>query len=64
LKSIPFPDADLILLLPEQVTIYFLKELISGAKKKIYGKEVRHCTIPQYDNLTIDAIAKFVAPYE
>ena len=30
----------------EQVTIYFLKVLISGKKKKIYGKDVRHVTIP------------------
>ena len=30
----------------EQVTIYFLKDLISGKKKKIYGKDVRHVTIP------------------
>ena len=30
----------------EQVTIYFLKDLISGKKKKIYGKDVRHVAIP------------------
>ena len=27
------------------------------------GKDVRHVTIPQYDNLTIQEIAKFVALY-
>ena len=47
----------------EQVTIYFLKDLISGKKKKIYGKDVRHVTIPQYENLTIEAISNFVTQY-
>ena len=43
----------------DQVTIYFLKDLVSGAKKKIYGKEVRHISIPQYKGLTINDIAAF-----
>ena len=45
------------------MTIYFLKDLISGKKKKIYGKDVRHVTIPQYENLTIEAISNFVTQY-
>ena len=45
------------------MTIYFLKDLISGKKKRIKGKDVRHVTIPQYDNLSIKEIAEFVAPY-
>ena len=45
------------------MTIYFLKDLMSGARKKIYGKDVRHCCIPQYDNLTIKEIADEVAKY-
>ena len=40
-----------------------MKDLISGRRKRIMGKDVRHVTIPQYDNLTIQEIAKFVAPY-
>ena len=44
----------------ENVTIYFLKDLVRGDKRKIYGKEVRHIAIPQYDNLTIQKIADFV----
>ena len=47
----------------ECVTIYFLKDLVYGKKKRIYGKEVRHIAIPQYENLTIEKIAEFVAPY-
>ena len=46
------------------MTIYFLKDFISGKKKKIYGKDVRHVTVPQYENLTIEAISKFVTQYK
>ena len=44
----------------EQVTIYFLKDLISGTKTPIYGPDVRHVTIPQYEGLGIQDIANFV----
>ena len=37
----------------EQITIYFLKDLMSGAKTPIYGPDVRHVTIPQYEGLGI-----------
>ena len=42
------------------MTIYFLKDLISGAKTAVYGPEVRHVTIPQYEGLGIKDIAEFV----
>jgi hypothetical protein len=45
------------------VTIYFLKDIISGKKKRVLGKEVRHIAIPQYENLTIEKIAIFVNSY-
>ena len=47
----------------DQVTIYFLKDLINGRKKRILGKDVRHISIPSYEGLSIKDIAKFVAPY-
>ena len=47
----------------EQVTIYFLKDLMAGSKKSIQGKNVAWIAIPQYEGLTIDKIAAFVAPY-
>ena len=37
---------DLFLLYEECVTIYFLKDLATGKKKRVYGKEVRHIAIP------------------
>ena len=42
------------------MTIYFLKDLVSGAKTPIYGPDVRHVTIPQYEGLGIKDISNFV----
>ena len=41
------------------MTIYFLKDLISGVKKRVYGHQVRHITIPAYEGLAIRNIAAF-----
>ena len=46
----------------ENITIYFLKDLMSGRKKRIKGQNVKWISIPQYKGLTIDKIAAFVAP--
>ena len=45
------------------MTIYFLKDLISGKKKRVLGKDVRHIAIPQYEGLSINDIAAFVNQY-
>ena len=42
------------------MTTYFLKDLISGKKKRIKGKHVMHITIPHYDGLFLDDIASYV----
>jgi len=57
------------------VTIYFLKDLMTGKKKckcnlciadhfvrnsVIKGKDVRHVSVPQYEGLTIEKIAEFL----
>ena len=47
----------------EQMTIYFLKDLMSGKKKRIKGKDVHWIAIPQYESLTIQKITDFVAPH-
>ena len=47
----------LIFSLADQVTIYFLNELSNGTKKIIYGKDVRHISIPHYEGLTLKDIA-------
>ena len=47
----------------DQVTIYFLKDQINGKKKRIYGPDVRHITIPAYENLTLKNIAEFAGDH-
>ena len=41
------------------MTIYFLKDQVSGRKKRIYGPNVHHITIPAYEGLTLKDIAEF-----
>ena len=45
------------------MTIYFLKDLMAGKKKRIKGKDVKWIAIPQYKALTIDKIAAYVATF-
>ena len=45
------------------MTIYFLKDLMAGRKKRVKGKDVKWIAIPQYKALTIDKIAAYVAPH-
>ncbi len=45
------------------VTIYFLKDLVMGRKKKILGKDVRHIAVPQYEGLSIQKMSEFVSSY-
>ena len=56
-------DCNIFLPPYENVTIYFLKALISNEKKPIFGHEVRHVTIPQYDGLALSDIARFVTQH-
>ena len=44
----------------EQITVYFLKDLINGRKKSIKGKDCRWIQIPQYEGLSLDDISKFL----
>ena len=60
LASSTVKATNLFSLFSEQVTIYFLKDLMSGTKTPIYGPDVRHVTIPQYEGLGIQDIANFV----
>ena len=45
------------------MTIYFIRDLISGKKKRIYGKDLRYIQIPQYEGLSIKDIAAFTNEY-
>ena len=47
----------------DQVTIYFLKDQISGAKKRVRGPDVQHITIPAYEGLALKNIAEFAGQH-
>ena len=40
----------------DTVTIWHLKDLIQGTKKKILYTEVKHLEVPHYDNLALNKI--------
>ena len=48
---------------PDLVTIWHLRDLASGKKKPIKGTEIKHITVPQYEQLTIDEFLKFASDY-
>jgi hypothetical protein len=53
-------DADTYLPRYENVTIYFLKDLLSGRKKRVKNTQVKHISVPLYDNLTVAKICDFL----
>ena len=46
------------------VSIYFLKDLISGKKKRIANKDVEHVTIPQYEGCGIKEICNYLMQHK
>ena len=45
----------------ENVTIYFLKDVLSTKKTYLYNTEVKTIYVPQYKNLTLECISGFVS---
>jgi len=43
----------------DNVTVWHLRDLASGRKKKILGTEVKHIMVPQYEGLSIAHLLKF-----
>ena len=44
----------------ENVTIYFLKDVLSTKKAYLYNTEVKTIYVPQYKNLSLECISNFV----
>ena len=40
--------------------VYFLKDLISGAKKYLKFDQIRHLYVPQYETLKLEEIFNFM----
>ena len=49
------------LLFPDNVTIYFLKDILARRKRKLLNHEVQTIHVPMYKNLSVDKIIDFVA---
>ena len=45
----------------DNVTIYFLKDIIMRRKRKLENSEVQTVHVPQYKNLTLEKIFEFIA---
>ena len=46
------------------MTIYWLKDLISGRKKRIKNNEVKHIAVPQYEGLGIKEMTTFLQDHQ
>ena len=44
----------------DNVTIYFLKDIIRRKKKALKNDQIKRCQVPQYDNLTLKCIGEFI----
>ena len=47
----------------ETMTIWHLKDLAAGRKKKILAKDVKHISIPQYEGLSIADMLEYARSY-
>jgi hypothetical protein len=56
-------DAHLYLDSFETMTIWHLKDLAAGRKKKIISKDVKHISIPQYEGLSIADLLEYAKSY-
>ena len=45
----------------DNVTIYFLKDILSRQKAYLHNDNVKNIHIPQYKNLTVEKIMQFVS---
>ena len=43
----------------DTMTIWHLKELASGARKRINASEIKHINIPQFEGLNIEAMQEY-----
>ena len=48
----------------ESVTAWHMRDLISSKKKKILSKNIKHLSVPQYEDLTIKNFIAWSEPYE
>ena len=47
----------------DNITIWHLRDLTSGVKKRINGKDVKHLHVPFYESLTVDDFIAFIEDF-
>ena len=47
----------------DTMTVWHMRDLVSGKKKRIKGTDVKHLNVPQYEGLKIEAFFKFANNY-
>ena len=65
LQSRGLPNFFNILIPVDNVTIYFLKDILARRKAYVYNDKVKTIHVPQYKNLSVEKILEFVVdkPY-
>ena len=57
-------DANTYLPNIDTVTLYYLRDLMSGAKKRIKNKAVHHISLPAYEGLGINDVCNFLQNHQ
>ena len=47
----------------DTMTVWHMRDLVSGKRKRIQGKEVKHLNVPQYEGLKIEAFYEFAKKF-
>ena len=48
----------------ETMTVFHMKDLVSGKRKMLKAKEIKHVTVPQFEGLAIKDLLEFARPYD
>ena len=48
----------------DNVTVWHLRDLACSKRRRIYGKDVKHLMVPQYEGLAIRHLLAFGGDYE
>lgn len=47
----------------DTMTVWHMRDLVSGKRRRIKGVDVKHLNVPQYDGLKIEAFYGFARAY-
>ena len=47
----------------DSMTVWHMRDLVAGKRRKIFGKDVCHMNVPQYDGLSIKNMLEYARPF-